>query len=272
MAADRETPADDIILPWRVTGRRDGDPLVLLHGFGGSGRSFDPVADRLGQAARVILPDLPGHGASAGVAGSRHPRAVARAVLSTLDAVGCERFHLGGFSMGGAVACLIALDAPERVRSLTLLAPGGFGREIAAETLRRFGAARSRTDLRDALAAMVAPGAEACDAELAVLEGERRNRAVTDELAAVAKMITPEGRQGEIPRDSLARIACPVRVLWGTRDPVLPVAQSADLPPHFRLRLVEGAGHMLMHEATEAVIETLAAALRDEAVPASRHA
>jgi pyruvate dehydrogenase E2 component (dihydrolipoamide acetyltransferase) len=50
-----------------------------------------------------------------------------------------------------------------------------------------------------------------------------------------------------------------VRVVWGTADPVLPVSQSDDLPPGFDLRLVDGAGHLLVDEARDAVLEALSA-------------
>lgn len=262
MKAEPGAKAGAAVLAFREAGRPGGEPLVLLHGFGGSGHTFDPLLSGLGDR-RVILPDLPGQGHSADVAGSRHPKAGAEAVLATLDAMGCPQFHLGGFSMGGAVACLVALKAPERVKSLTLLAPGGFGCEIAAETLRAFGAARGETDIRDALSRMVAPGKAPPDGDVAAVASERENDRLVAELTAIAEMITRDGRQGEIPRAVLAGIACPVHVLWGTADPVLPVSQSRDLPPQFRLRLAEGAGHMLVHEATAAVLETLAAATSD---------
>lgn len=262
MKGDRGLSSDAVVLACREAGRPDGEPLVLLHGFGGSGHTFDPLVNDLGDR-RVILPDLPGHGRSFDVPGSRHPKAGADAVLATLDAIGCPDFHLGGFSMGGAVACLIALKAPERVKSLTLLAPGGFGSAIAADTLRSFGAAREEEAISAALSRMVAPGTEPPAEDVAALTGERTNDALLAELTAIAGMITRYGKQGEIPRAVLAGIACPVHVLWGTADPVLPVSQSHDLPPQFTVRLIEGAGHMLVHEATAAVLETLDAATSD---------
>ncbi|QKV20465.1 alpha/beta fold hydrolase [Oricola thermophila] len=234
---------------------------MLLHGFGGSGAHFRPVAEDLAARARVTMPDLPGHGASFDVAGSRHPRAAAEAVLATADAAGIGRFHLAGFSMGGAVACLIALAAPERVLSLTLLAPGGFGTEIAAGTLREFGIAREADAVRRALAKMMAPGATPPEREVALIAAERENERLAGEIAAIAEAITRDGKQGEIPRAMLAGIRCPVRVVWGTADPVLPVSQCRDLPENFRVDLVEGAGHMLVAEAPEAVRAALAAQL-----------
>lgn len=260
-ADNRQAGAGGLAL--RASGRRDRDTLVLLHGFGGSGRSFDPVIDDLGALARLILPDLPGHGGSVAAAGSRHPRTAADAVLAALDDAGCERFHLAGFSLGGAVACLIALAAPDRVRSLTLLAPGGFGPDIAHEALRDLAAARDPSEIRAALAAMSAPGASLPENEVAMLAEERKDLTLKAELMAIAETIAKDGRQGTFPREVLATIACPVRVVWGTKDPVLPVTQSRNLPEPFRVRLVDGAGHMLIHEARDAVTDVLREALAD---------
>jgi len=253
------TDSNAPVLACREAGPADKPALVLLHGFGGSGRHFDAVLDPLAAKSHVLLPDLPGHGQSFDVSGSRHPRAAAEAVLATMDALDCKRFHLAGFSMGGAVACLTALQAPDRVLSLTLLAPGGFGTEIAAATLREFAAAREPEAVRSALAKMMAPGATPPEEAVAQVVAERANDALVGELVAIADMITRDGKQGAIPRSMLAGIACPVRVVWGTADPVLPVSQSNDLPPDFELRLVEGAGHILADEARDAVLDALAA-------------
>lgn len=255
---DNDSPP---VLACREAGPEDAPVLVLLHGFGGSGHHFDPVLGSLTSKARVVLPDLPGHGRSYDVSGSRHPRAAAEAVLKTMDAQGCERFHLAGFSMGGAVACLTALQAPERVLSLTLLAPGGFGTEIAAATLREFAAAQTPEDVRSGLSNMMAPGADVSEEEVTQVVGERANNALVRELVAIAELITRDGRQGAIPRPMLEKITCPVRVVWGTADPVLPVTQCSDLPAGFDIRLVEGAGHLLVHEARDAVVEALSASL-----------
>ncbi|MFZ2100924.1 MAG: alpha/beta fold hydrolase [Oricola sp.] len=261
MTAETPPPRGPAILACRKVGDADRPALVLLHGFGGSGHHFDSVAGELSGIAQIYLPDLPGHGQSRAVPGSRHAKAAAEAVLATLWSLGRERFHLAGFSFGGAVACLVALTAPERVLSLTLLAPGGFGPEIAAGELRAFAVARTRQELTAGLEGMMAPGAPVAQAELAQLVRERADGALVTELAAIAAAITRDGRQGAIPRSELARIACPVRVVWGSADPVLPVSQSADLPPQFDLRIVPGAGHMLADEAREAVLDALRASV-----------
>ncbi|TJW23052.1 MAG: alpha/beta hydrolase, partial [Mesorhizobium sp.] len=76
-------------------------------------------------------------------------------------------------------------------------------------------------------------------------------------LVGAAAVITREDRQGIIPSERLETLSMPVMVLWGTDDPVLPVAQAEDLPPHFHLHHVLEAGHMLVEEAPDLIAEAV---------------
>ena len=93
--------------------------LVLMHGLGASGRSFDLVAPLLAARFRVIVPDLPGFGASPGPA--PEIEGMARSVLAALDEDGVEDFAAAGHSMGGLVATALAELAPDRVTRLVLV-------------------------------------------------------------------------------------------------------------------------------------------------------
>lgn len=97
--------------------------LVLLHGFGGSVRHFEPLLAELGRAATPLAFDLPGCGRSTGVAPANVGSMVS-CVIDVLDALAPEAppFVLLGHSLGGLVAAEVALARPERVRSLVLVA------------------------------------------------------------------------------------------------------------------------------------------------------
>ena len=102
-------------------------PVVLLHGFGGHAASWAPVKRLFAQTTRSLTFDLPGHARSLHFPGFGSPRVAALALLWELEMRGIEKAHIAGHSMGGAVAMLMAMEKPEAVASLTLVAPGGFG-------------------------------------------------------------------------------------------------------------------------------------------------
>ena len=108
--------------------RPDADPrpvVVLLHGSPGRAADFRALAPHLSPEFRLIAPDLPGFGDSSRAVADYSLAAHAQYVLALLDRRGIERAHFGGFSMGGGVALNVAALAPERVRSLTMLAAVG---------------------------------------------------------------------------------------------------------------------------------------------------
>lgn len=117
----------------------DGPDLVLIHGFGADRLTWVGTSPALMTQARVHVLDLPGHGESLsdGVA-DFNPSSLSQQVLSALDEHGIARAHLLGHSLGGSLAMLMSLEAPQRVASLTLLAPAGLGRGIDHDFLLRY--------------------------------------------------------------------------------------------------------------------------------------
>ncbi len=133
-------------LDFHIEREGSGPPLLLLHGFTGSVRTWDELRPRLLRSAQVIAVDLIGHGRSA--APTDHRRYTlewsGRDLAALLDSFELDAVDLLGYSMGGRVALHFAVDAPERVRKLVLesASPG-----IADDAERR---QRARSD--DALA------------------------------------------------------------------------------------------------------------------------
>ena len=101
-----------------------GDPVVCLHGLGGTKASFLPTVAALADSHRVIAMDLPGFGESDKPITAAYDAAYFnRAVGRVLDALEIERAHLIGNSMGGRVAIEVGLLQPERVGKISLLSP-----------------------------------------------------------------------------------------------------------------------------------------------------
>ena len=112
-------------------GSPDAPALVLVHGLGASGRVLERVAPLLAARFRVIVPDLPGFGATGGEPATIE--GMARAVLEALDADGVGEFAAAGHSMGGLVATALAELAPDRVTRLVLVnAPPSYESRTAA--------------------------------------------------------------------------------------------------------------------------------------------
>lgn len=125
------------------TGNKNGIPVILLHGFTDTGRSFQPMLDPLKDEngnLRVIVPDLRGHGASSMPDGSLcarlpekcfSPEALSQDIISLMDHLRLTKVHLVGHSMGSVVAQELAFNHSDRVLSMTLIGTFVNGKESA---------------------------------------------------------------------------------------------------------------------------------------------
>ena len=121
---------ETITLAYQQAGPKDGPVVVLLHGSPGNGADFNRTDNALipslaAQGYRVLAPDMPGFGYSSPYIPDYSNRAHARYVLDLLDRLGIDQAHFLGWSMGGGVAIQLYDLAPDRVRSITMLAAIG---------------------------------------------------------------------------------------------------------------------------------------------------
>ncbi|WP_339825718.1 alpha/beta fold hydrolase [uncultured Parasphingorhabdus sp.] len=118
--------AGDMVWPYLEGGSPDAEPLVLLHGFGGDKDNWAAYAPEIVGKYRLIAPDLPGFGENTRDIDRDYDMATqASRVRDFLDAMGIEKCHIGGNSMGGFVSLRFALDYPERLISMTLFNNAG---------------------------------------------------------------------------------------------------------------------------------------------------
>lgn len=107
-----------------------GEPLLLIHGLGGSRRTWDHIIDDLATRYTVIAPDLPGHGESDAPAGDYSLGALAASLRDLLVVLGHPTATVIGHSLGGGVALQFAYQFPERIERLVLISSGGLGPQL----------------------------------------------------------------------------------------------------------------------------------------------
>ncbi len=110
---------------YRPSGTGEQPVVILVHGSPGHKEDFHTLAPELAKSYRVIAPDLPGFGGSTEDIPDYSIRAHAHYVVELMDALGIERAHLLGFSMGGGVVLNVADIVPQRVESITMLSAIG---------------------------------------------------------------------------------------------------------------------------------------------------
>lgn len=122
----RSVEFDGTLWPYLEGGPGSGEVLVLLHGFSGDKDNWLMYARGLRKNYRVIVPDLPGFGDTArDPAADYHMDAQARWLLTFVDAMGIDKFHIGGNSMGGYITLKFTLAYADRILSLALLDSAG---------------------------------------------------------------------------------------------------------------------------------------------------
>jgi pimeloyl-ACP methyl ester carboxylesterase len=212
-----------------------GPPLVCLHGFTGTWRVWELVLGALERHHDVLAPTLLGHAGGPPLEGGVTASAVPDAVEAAMDAAGFRTAHIVGNSLGGYFA--LHLAARGRARSVVALAPAGGwaeGDRSYVETL----------DFFPGLVEQVRQVAPHADRLLQSAEGKRRATLFTTVnyehipaalLAAQTRAVA--ACEGVVPMTEYAkqhgydldaeRIDCPVRIVWGTEDKLLPWPAAA---------------------------------------------
>lgn len=237
-----------------------GPVLLLIHGMAGNCENWRSVIDPLARAHTVIAPDLPGHGTSEPGGGDYSLGALAAGLRDLLLALGHERATLVGHSLGGGIAMQFSYQFPEMVERLVLVSSGGLGPEVSlilraaalpgadyfiaatAGPGRRVGSALNR-----GLGAIgLRPNADV--AEVARGFGglaEPHRRAAF--LATLRSVVGARGQRVAAGDRLYLAEALPVLIVWGSRDPIIPVSHGEaahESLPGSRLEVFEGAGHL----------------------------
>jgi pyruvate dehydrogenase E2 component (dihydrolipoamide acetyltransferase) len=219
-------------------------PAVLIHGFGGDFNSWMFTQPALAEERRVIALDLPGHGGSVKEVGAGDAESLAVAVEGAIVALGIEKTHLVGHSLGGALAALVALRRPERTASLTLISPAGLGVEINGAFIEAFLGASRRREAVEALSLLVYDSGMVSRFMIEEVLRYKRLDGVAAALTAIAAAWFPGGRQSLDLGARIAALQLPVQVIWGRADRIVPLAHADLLAGRFPVHILEKTGHL----------------------------
>lgn len=227
-----------------------GPDIVLLHGWGMHAGVWEDVVEALADDYRVTVMDLPGYGYSRGLQTGHTLRDLSQAVATAAP----PRAIWVGWSLGGLITQRLAIDVPERVARLVLVASSpcfverpDWSHAMEPEILSQFGD-NLTSDYRTALnrfLALEVHDSENAPQQLRLLRaivfqhGDPDPGALADGLAIL---------QTEDLRGELNKITCPTLLLMGRRDVLVPSSAGAamtKLMPHARLHVFERAGHAL---------------------------
>jgi pimeloyl-ACP methyl ester carboxylesterase len=262
-----DTSAGDICM--MEAGR--GEPVLLLHGLGATKASFLPTIGALADSYRTIAPDLPGFGDSVKPLLAPYDAPFfAHSVTALLDALGLERAHVVGNSMGGRVAIEVGLLVPERVHRIVLLAPSlawlrerpwaGYLRWVPTQLGAIHPAPRP---VVEAIVRRMIPGSDTEWTSAGIDEFLRsyltsRGRAAFYAAARNIYLEEPRGLNGFWTR--LPSLRPPTLFVWGRQDAVVPIGFArhvrAALPAaeHLELR----CGHVPQLERPRETHEAMA--------------
>lgn len=238
-------------------GSGDGPVAVFLHGFGGDLTTWLFNQEATAESRRAIAIDLPGHGLSSPIEGGDVTARIAARVKAAIEQLASGPVHLIGHSFGGAVAVAVAALDPANAASLTLIAPVGLGKDINRDFLTDFIAAERRRPLQEVLGRLFSdPSKITSD----MVEGTlrfKRLEGVNEALTAIAASIAAENGQLQSIGDTIAGLDCPVMLIWGDQDGIVPLPNAAARPASAEFRILPGIGHMPQMEAATAVNDAI---------------
>jgi 2-hydroxy-6-oxonona-2,4-dienedioate hydrolase len=255
-------------------------PVVLLHGIGGHLEAFDRNLAALARTRRVIAYDLPGHGWSTAPTGRSYEIDGYLAHLAALlDVLELPAADLVGLSLGGWIAGRAAIELPERVRRLVLVAPGGVLADPAVmNSIRTLtaaaAAAPTEQTVRARLGWLMADPATVTDELVATRLAIYRRPGTAATTARVLCLQDPQVRARNLlaPTD-WKRVTAPTLVVWGDADATGPAEVGARLAgwlPAGRFLAMPGTGHWPQFEDPLSFDRAVTAFLDETGAPIDR--
>ena len=232
-----------------------GEPLVVIHGGGGDARTWlDNIAE-LAEKYTVYAPDLPGYGGSQPLDGDYFIPELSDFIGAFAGALGLEKFHLVGHSLGGGVALNYALASPHKIKKLVLVSSLCLGTEIAFWVRLLSAPALFR-----ALGGLTIGVLKSIRWMVQQLNPAEFIMPLSPASMAVGGSITTFREQTLVLEKRLAEINMPTLLVWGARDQIVPVRQAyraAGVIPHCQVKVFANRGHNVHRDELEQFSRTL---------------
>ena len=228
VASHDSVVVNGITLAYRVIG--EGEPLVLLHGFFGTGREWSFLLEDFSAHYRLIVPDLRGHGHSTNPSGQFTHRQSALDVFALLDRLGVDTFSAMGISTGGMTLLHMATAQPERVEAMVLIGATSYFPEQAREIMR-------------------ASDPQSLSVEQLEARGQAHSRGAEQarELASQFFAFKDNYDDMNFTRPYLSTITASTLIVHGDRDQFFPVSipvEEYEAIPDSYLWIVPNGGHV----------------------------
>lgn len=222
-------------------GGRDSLPIIFLHGVGSDKSVWRPQLAHFGRSRRAVAFDYPGYGESEFVEGATRDD-FAASILAAMDALGIERAHICGLSLGGVIAIAMHAAAPRRTASLIIadsfaVHPGGqaiYDRSVAASQ------AMTMRELAEARSGMLLGSAASDELRREVIETMAAIDPAAYRIGAAAVWLADQ-------RDRAIEISATTLIAVGDEDGITPPALSEELGrliSDSRVEVIPACGHL----------------------------
>ncbi len=239
-----------------ITHAGDGPPFVYLHSTLDESFMWFPFFQAWAKHFRVLVPTHPGFGQSEGFDQIDRIEDMAFHYVELFDSLGLEEVILGGVSLGGWIAAEFAVRWPERVRKLWLsAAPGLWVDEQPLGNL--FAVMHDTTQLRK----MLFHDPDAVMARMVIQDNPAIDRmmAAYQSLTVLARLVWERPYDPKLPA-RLSRVKCPVLLIWGDNDRLVPPAYADAYHkylPHAEVKRIANCGHLPMFEREAEFVDAI---------------
>ena len=234
-----------------------GEPLIVIHGGGDSGRAWLQNAIELSKYYSIYVPDLPGFGDSQPMCGNFHLPELVAFVEDFSNSLSLKHFHLMGHSLGGGIALHYALKYPCKINRLVLVSSICLGKEIAlwARFLSRpiFAVPLGKAALSTLRAVRWLGGLFYAPSKIL--------NPLSPAKMDIGKTIMTLKGQTTVLLSRLSELLVPTLLVWGAKDNIIPVSHAytaAQLIPDCQLHVFEGCGHSVYKQKVQEFSQRLA--------------